>query len=337
MINNGFWIGGAKGGLRHFLRFTLLLTLFVAGCASPMSVEIQSPFAMGDGRTEYEKKHDEAVVKEIIDRNSTVEADPEWISEAYKKFMINNVSDIDEQDYAKYSRYLDNGAVYIIVHPSYYTFFHEGDVSNDGAGISSQNAVERFLDESVYSSKARLIKAQEKMLRDFLEYMSTEKKLVILILPKGYSTYPGYKYRNVNDEYMRYINEVSNGSDSILYIYSKKPSRGTLSEKDRKKVLKFLYGVRANSILLGGGYIGRCLEDFYKDIEQYIGEDKIFLVPEITAISPSDMISDIASDVLRPDGTINVPKLSFSIKTNALGNQEITPLIRNLSSAANMP
>ena len=193
--------------------------------------------------------------------------------------------------------------------------------------------MERFLGESAFSSKTRLIKAQEKMLRDFLEYATTEKKLIVLVLPRGYRTYAGYKYREADDEFMRYINEVTNGSDSVLYLYSKKPNRGTLTDRDRKKLLKFLYSVKAESVLLGGGYIGRCLEDFYKDIDQYFSEDKLYLVPEISSISPSDMTTGFASDMLQADGTIDIVKLSENIQANALGNQDISPKMRSLSRA----
>jgi hypothetical protein len=312
---------------------------FAAGCASSsMSVDIKSPYMYSGELKEEIKRHSEEVLGEIDDRNRVVEDNSEWIKESYKGFMIKNMADINEKDYVNYARYLDNNSVYVIVHPAYYTFFNDNYVPSDTyGGKSDKNAVDMLLSETTYTNKAAVIRAQEKMLRDFIEYMSTEKKLVVLLLPRGYRTYPGYKYRDSSDEFMRYINEVSNESESVVYLYTKKPSRGSLSEKDRKMLLKFLYGVRANSILLGGGYIGRCLEDFYKEVEPFVGEDKLYIVPEITAFSLSDMTSDIASSILMPDGTINVGKLSVSIKTNALGNQDILPQVRNLSLVNQTP
>lgn len=337
-----FWIINAS--LKKIMRtagfFLLLLPVFwVAGCASSsMSTDIKSPFIYSGDLEEERSRHSVEVLKQIENRNTVVEDNIAWIKDSYKGFKIKNLADINEKDYVNYERYLDNNSVYVIVHPAYYTFFNDNDVQVDTNGVvSDKNAMDMLLSETIYTKKAALIKAQEKMLRDFLEYMSTEKKLVIVILPRGYRTYPGYKYRNSSDEFMRYINEVSNESESVVYLYTKKPNRGNLSDKDKKMLLRFLYSVRPTSILLGGGYLGRCLEDFYKDLEPYVGEDKLYIVPEITAFSLSDMTSDIASTILGPDGDINISKLSVSIKTNALGNQDISPQVRSLSSVNRTP
>ncbi|TAN40601.1 MAG: hypothetical protein EPN25_07015 [Nitrospirae bacterium] len=316
------------------LKFSALaVVLLIAACATqPASLSIRPP-AYDRNISEEEKKHADAILGDIELRNRTVEIDEQWVQSSYKDFLINNLADLDEQSYANFSKYLDKGAVYIIIHPAYYTFFQDTDVRVDSDhDKKAMNAMDRFLSDHGYSSKSVLIKAQEKMLRDFLEYKSTEKKLVVLILPKSYRSYQGYKYRNDRDEYMRFVNAVTNESESVIYLYSKKPNRGSLAEKDRKRLLKFLYAVRASTVMLGGGYAGRCIEDFYKEMEQYVGEEKMFLVPEITAISPSDITTSLASDLLRSDGTINISKLSLNIKMNTLGNQEITPMIRNLSS-----
>lgn len=306
----------------------LLAFCSAAGCASKISTKLTSPVAYG---SEEGRQHAEAVLREIEDRNQKVESGPEWRGRAYSHFLIRPLSSVGEDEYPKYSRYLDNGSVYIIVHPAYYTFFHDNDLfGNDATEVAEQNAVDRFVGDAAYSSKGRLIRAQEKMLRDFLEYMSTEKKLVILILPRDYRHFGAYKFRKGRDEYMRYINDVTNESDSVLYLYSRKPNRGTLNEKDRRTLLKFLYAIKAKEILFGGGYIGRCLEDFYKDVEQYYSEERIFLVPEITAISPADVSSSVASDMLKEDGTLDIARLSDNIRMNVLGNQNVVPKIRNL-------
>jgi len=312
----------------------LLVCMFLwpAGCATRMSTNIASPFSGERPAGPTANQHVAEVLAAISERNAKVENSPEWRNAAYDRFMIRNFSSLDEQDYGRYASYLDNGEVYIIVHPAYYTFFRDDSLFPDPPGSgSAENAMDRFLSEGSYSSRSRLIKAQEKQLRDFLEYMSTDHKLVILVLPHDYRDYPAYKFRKGKDEFMRFINEVTNESDSVLYLFSKRPNRGSLSEREKRKLLRFLYTIKAKEVLLGGGYVGRCLEDFYKDIEQYFKEDSICLVPEITAISPNDIGSGAASDMLNPDGTINVKTLSESIRKNIVGNQDVVPRIKNLS------
>lgn len=283
---------------------------------------------MMTAKSDIEKEHIDDVLKKIEARNKTVEADSHWVKESYNNFMIKKLDDIDDAEYAKYREYLDGGALYIIVHPAYYTFFQ----SSGGQGKDlSLNAMERFLREPSYSSKIKLIKLQEKMLRDFMEYMSTDKKMVILVLPKDYRTFTAYQYRDGNDEYLRYINEVANSSDSVIYLYSDHPYKGDLSERDREKIIKLFYAIRPDSILLGGGYIGRCLEEFYKNMQQYYGMNKFYIVPEITAISPNDITDDVASHMINSDGMINIEKLTQVIKRNSIGSQERSPKLKNLS------
>lgn len=318
----------------------LLLSMCIYGCVStPLSVDIQSPYDDGAAKTGEAKIKADAVLQAIEERNRVTEKNPEWVKASYTDFMVKNLRNVDEKDYAAYARYLDKRAVYIIVHPAYYTFFTNNAHSDDAGSqdrTASSNAVDRLIGETSYTNKKKIMQLQEKMLRDFLEFASTERKLVVLILPGGYENYSGYKFKKGNNEFMRYINEISNESESVLYLYSEKPTRGALGEKDMRVLLKFLYEIRADSILIGGGYVGRCLEDFYKSVKLYIGEDKLYVVPELVSISPFDVTSDMASDILKDNGTIDSVRITQGIKLQSLGNQEIAPQIRNLSEPARM-
>ncbi|MDA8106800.1 MAG: hypothetical protein M0Z71_15660 [Nitrospiraceae bacterium] len=316
----------------------IVISLSASGCASRISTKISSPYKADEAAKEEAKLHIKTVIKAIEERNFKVESNPEWKTKAYEQFMIKRLTSLDEGDYEKYARYLDGGAVYIIVHPAYYTFFNsDGAFPGPAPEFTGQDAMESFLSEASYSPKMTLMKAQEKRLRDFLEYMSTEKKLVILILPRKYEEFPAYRFRQSRDEYKLYINEATNESESVLYLYSRKSNRGTLAERDKRKLLKFLYEIKAKEVLIGGGFVGRCIEDFFKDIEQSFSDDRVFLVPEITAISPADVSSGVASDMLNSDGTINISKLSANIQGNVVGNQEIIPRIRNIAFPEGAP
>ena len=95
--------------------------------------------------------------------------------------------------------------------------------------------------------------------------------------------------------------------------------------------MKFLSAVKPKEILIGGGYLGRCLEDFWRTLEPYYS-DRLYLVPELVAISPSDMSVFEARSMLKSDGTIDIDKLTKNIKENNIGNQEIQPRVRNISN-----
>lgn len=53
----------------------------------------------------------------------------------------------------------------------------------------------------------------------------------------------------------------------------------------------FLKEIGAKKILIGGGYLGKCVDNFYESIRKKFGYEDISLVPELLTISPHDMIS----------------------------------------------
>ncbi len=267
------------------------------------------------------------VIRDIDERNHTVEKSDEWLKRAYSGFMIKNLMDISEEDYRDYKRYLHNGDIYIIVHPAYYVFFGRGNYYLDE--IPEKNQVEFFLESLSFSPRVSLIKAQEKNMRDFLEYASTTKRLVILILPGNYKRYRGYKFRNTHDEYLRYINEVTNESPSVLYLYSDKSNRGNLSEKTMERLLRFLNAINPRSVLIGGAYLGRCVEDFYANLTRFMS-DRVYVVPELITVASSDISIFQAMTLLRSDGTIDIRRLTQEIENNSIGDQGDTPKIKNL-------
>ncbi len=309
-------------------RYSLLALIFLSSCAPSIRKDIDAPFFSGRDTS----LRTNIILHSIEERNRNIEDDSRWIASSYERFFIKGLHEVNEEDYPSYARFLDNGSVYIIVHPAYYTFFQKPLFPVEAEeSISPENELERLLNEKSLSPKTALIKAQEKSLRDFLEYASTTQRLIILILPGGYKSYPAYRFKGQRDEMRRYINEVTNESESVIYLYSKKPNRGLLSEKDLARLLKFLSAVKPKEILIGGGYLGRCLEDFWRTMEPYYS-DRLYLVPELIAISPSDMSILQARSMLRSDGTIDIEKLTRNIRENNIGNQEIQPRVRNISN-----
>lgn len=277
----------------------------------------------------------EAALKELMERNTTVEDDPAWIEDSYKTFTIKNLLQIPSRSYDKYARYLDGGAVYIIVHPAYTTFFMlsrkrtEGAAKDDAA--YAKNTVEKLLDTPADNPKMALIQAQERQMRDFLELKSTEKKLIIIIFEKGYLKNKNYAYKDGPDELKRFINEVTNESNSVFYIESK-PDGGSLKEEDRVTLQEFLLSIKAERILLGGSYLGRCVEGFYNSFTNDYGDIGVFLVPELTAVSPRDIPDRAALMLLLPDGTLNVEAAAKFIHENAYGNMDKVPAISLLNA-----
>jgi len=311
-------------GLKRITGMIAILSLIVS-CAPTIKREMDASFFKNDPSITSTD-----ILEKVEERNRTIEDNPLWISRSYQRFFIKSLSEIKEEDFPTYRRYLDNGSLYIIVHPGYYTFFTSSTPLAPQNTISLENELDRLLERPSLSPKTTLIKSQEKALRDFLELASTAKKLVILILPGKYWKSPAYKFNGYQDEYKRYINEITNESESVIYLYSKKTNRGYLRKRDMRRLLRFLGSVNPQSILIGGGYLGRCVEDFYKRLEAYYS-DKLYIVPELVVISSSDIGFFQASKMLRPDGRVDIEVLTRNIRENNIESQSIQPRLKNLS------
>lgn len=302
--------------------FFVALAIVFSGCA-PAKFELKKRFPpdlirLPIGMPEAEAREHAEVLKDVAARNAEIERDPEWILDAYDRFMIRNLRNVSSSDYAGYGRYLDDGAVYIIVHPAYTTFFnvpkkHLDQV--DDFDIVPRNAVERLLSKPVNTARMALVQAQERQIRDFLELKSTERKLIIIIIETAYMKNRQYRYKDSTDEYMRFIDEATNESESVLYIESKRGG-GSLAEDDSVRLAEFLAAVGPTRILLGGSYVGRCLEGFYNSFTELYGESNVFVVPELSAISPNDLAQDTARQLLDQEGNVNAALSAEFIKKN---------------------
>lgn len=325
----------------RFVAIPVAITL-IAGCAGSKpkasvkkvqlpSTAISVPAGMPAGEA---SKYNE-LLKEIAERNTNVEDDPLWIQDSYKSFLFKKLREVPSRNFPKYTKYLDNGDVYIIVHPAYTTFFNSGQKKKAAlAGqedFSDKNAVELFLDKPANTLKMALVQAQERQIRDFLELKSSEKKLIIVIFEKEYQNRKNYAFKGGRDEFMRFINEATNESEAVLYMESRKDG-GALLEEDRVALQEFLLGVKAQRMLLAGSYLGRCVEDFYNTFTRDFGDMGVSLIPELTAVSPVDVPERGASMLIRKDGGLNVEAAAEYIKSNAYGNLDKVPEIITLKS-----
>ncbi|MEW6602984.1 MAG: hypothetical protein AB1499_18580, partial [Nitrospirota bacterium] len=236
----------------------------------------------------------------------------------------------------------DNGTVYIINHPGFYTFFQHPRIAREAKsapGNIMDLFIEKFEESSNTGLKSRhsatvvsIMREFERIERNFIEYKSTEHKLIIIILPGNYKKYTIFSYKNDNDEYMRFINDVTNMSESVLYMESKKPNRGQLNDEDITTLTEFLQKVGAKNILLGGEYVGRCQEDFYKQLsESLAGTAIVEIVPELSPVSPDDM-NPRMKDLIGPDNKLDISAATYNIRENTYEKIESVFRLKNLGS-----
>jgi len=264
---------------------------------------------------EQERKRVEQVFEEIHKRNVTIKRTPEWLKEAYSSIKIRKVSEVSKDEYETFRHYAVNGDVYLIVHPAYYAFFQQNKVAlsspEDAKTLPSKNIIERFAEASVGGDNImnKLFLEQERLDRDFLEFMSQEKKLAILLLPKDYKNHMTYGVIPGLDEYARYINEVTNMSESLLYLESDEAWNGYVEGPELDTLTAFLKGIGTRRVLLGGGYLaGRCVDNFYMSLRKRFPYEDIYFVPEILAVSPEDTLYN-AEAFFTDKGKISIKRM----------------------------
>ncbi len=166
-------------------------------------------------------------------------------------------------------------AVTIMVHPAYSLFFRE----------------ER---RSTYSeAKYDLLKFQLDNEARFIGEIAKSDNLLILVLPGNYQ-----KDSLAPLSYTFYLNSSTKSSPLVTYIYSETSSSGSLSTDTMVTLYGFLQRVKADKVLIGGGYIGRCQREFYNQITTYVDKIPAFIVPEISSISPDDIDNDEAQTIV---------------------------------------
>jgi hypothetical protein len=167
-------------------------------------------------------------------------------------------------------------AVTIMVHPAYSLFFRE----------------ER---RSSYSeAKYDLLKIQLDNEARFISEIAKSDNLLVLVLPGNYQ-----KDSLAPLSYTFYLNSSAKSSPSwVTYIYSETSSSGLLNTDTMVTLYGFLQRVKADKVLIGGGYIGRCQREFYNQITTYVDKIPAFIVPEISSISPDDVDDDEARTIV---------------------------------------
>ena len=317
-----------------------MLLMLLGACVKPTySLKNHDPNSFGTvnvpvSAAELPPAEVQAILDEIQKRNSTVEDDPKWIRKAYNGLMVRKLNNISEREYKKYAKYLDeDDSVYIIVHPSFFPFFHYNgslpDLDKEGF-VPKHNIVDRLLSMSPPDERLAVLQAQERRTRDFIEFMSTREKLVIVVVPRNYNKYRGYLYRKGPDEYTRYLNEITNLSDSIIFAESRSPNLGYLTNEDGIRMMEFLLSIKAKNIYIGGGYIGRCLEDFYVLMTEEFGKEDIYIIPELSDVSPKELGKRMARNLLTPEGGIDAQVATSYLMKDVYRIQEVVPRIKHL-------
>jgi len=276
------------------------------------------------------------LMREINERNAAVEDSQAWIGEAYKGIHLRNLINIPKSEYANYKKYAGKkGRIYIIVHPAYYTFFGKGDMTehplisefkktekviSNGGEYPKKNLVERLYDKMALDETLFVMQEQERLLRDFVEVYSTKGALVLLVLPRNYQKIL-YGYSKGHDEYARYINEISNEADNVIYMESVTATNGEITYEDLDVLMAFLEANDIETIAMGGGYVGRCLEGFYDSIIDAFGHGHIYQIPEIVAVSPDDIQGRWGNNLITQSGRLNLVQLHRNLLTDGAYNK----------------
>lgn len=217
------------------------------------------------------------------------------VTRYYKKLNLPCLSDIPKNEYDDYTKYVSDHTAYVIVHPAYYLFFHDNNrnkVVMDRKDDFSKNIVDLFIDSYPVDkdSKLQQMKVALKNETRFLREKALRNNLVILVIPPIYWLHPSYPYKRY-DEFARYLNEVTNGSPSFIYVESENFNTGYLSSSMLSRLDRFFSATGVTKVKIGGEYLKKCVNNFYEQARQIENIKNAALIPEICAISP-DALED---------------------------------------------
>lgn len=172
----------------------------------------------------------------------------------------------------------DNGRserITIMVHPAY-SVFYDSDAAKYCPGPKC-SLIRKQLD-----NEARYIKEE-----------AARGSVVVLVLPADPTIEAGLPAR-----YAAYLNSLAGRGRRVFYVFSRTASNGALLAEDMLALYSLITALKTELVLIGGGYIGRCQKEFYSQIATYFDKSRIFLVPEISTVSPADISEKEARDIL---------------------------------------
>jgi len=191
--------------------------------------------------------------------------------------------------------------VYVIVHPAYAVFFQS---------LTKENFAE---------AKYRLLKKQFETEQKFIAKQAASGATIILVLPGKTSdgvfpaSYPSYRH---------YLNDTAGVGNSVFFIYSDTSSSGAIPQNEMMSLYYFIRGLKAAKVMVAGGYIGRCQREFYNELTNYIDKAQVFIVPQLSTISPDDVTEKEAEQILNglEQQDYTLVKQFIDKKTGALTN-----------------
>ena len=302
----------------------------MAGCAPQQTARSEPVIVPADTLSaemlEQKRKTVRDVMTAVEERNRGIESDTDWIDWAYQGLSIAKLNTLSPERYEGYRKFVDQGSVYIFVHPSYSLFFHtKKPRSLREPSDLHGSIVDSFLESSPDSAVTLLEQEQLKIEKNFIEYLTTEEKLVILVLPRDYRLAMNYGHTEGRDEYARYLNGIANGSSAILYLESESSSSGKLLAADLIPLLSFLGAVGTKTALIGGGYVGRCQKEFYQYVTGFAAADRYYIVPELSTFSPEDLSEEAASGFIE-NSRLNLQACTAFVRLRMQGDIRIRHL-----------
>ena len=189
--------------------------------------------------------------------------------------------------------------VTIIVHPAYALFF--------------RNEKRNTYSEAKYDLLEYQLFQETRYIRD----AAKKGDIIILVIPGGYeldSIAP--------PSYTTYLNSMAGEGQAVYFIRSETTHSGIIALDTTVKLHGFLRSIRTSKILIGGGFVGRCQGEFYRQFTTYVENVPTFIVPEISTLSPDDISSGDAEDILT-----GIRNKDYQLIVDFIGNKGEEPNI----------
>lgn len=108
-------------------------------------------------------------------------------------------------------------------------------------------------------------------------------------------------------------------------FFSKTSLSGVLPLDTTLTLFSFLRDIKTDRILIGGGFIGRFQKEFFDHLTAYVDKRGIYIVPEISSLSPDNITSRKAAEILNDLRRKDYRQIAEFIVEKANGRADVLP------------
>ncbi|MBI4448037.1 hypothetical protein HY643_03585 [Candidatus Woesearchaeota archaeon] len=244
------------------------------------------------------------------------------------------------KDFEELKPYVKKGALNIVVHPFYSTYFELENQKQDAIKNSIEERIKNCLLANDNETKIENYILALQTIKEYtnIKAILDRKELTILLLPRKYTKNKRvYEYigltkspekivKNINvEDYLVTLSQITQNQPNFLIAESKNWDTGEISKKEIKKLRRLIDKTNISAITLSGGFIDGCLDNAAESLDRKFRDKSIFVISDEAVLS-HEMINHYCQRSISRNAINSIisviPQNFFGILTEALQHSQ---------------